>query len=159
MAYIIENGDDLKVSVVNFEDLNKSLGVDFLHYWFYKLEFVLWSLHKDKDERWRKFRMTAKNSVEHISPQHPKETDKNRVSASVLNTFGNLALVSRSINSEYSNLPYNEKRQRFKNNNSYKLDSLKMDLIYEKDMWNDDLASQHQKYMIDCLKKYLNINE
>ncbi len=154
--------DEMKgilVENINLEDLNKSLGVDFPHYWFYKLEFVLWSLHKDKDERWRKFRMTAKNSVEHISPQHPKETDKNRVSASVLNTFGNLALVSRSINSEYSNLPYNEKRQRFKNNNSYKLDSLKMDLIYEKELWNDDLASQHQKYMIDCLKKYLNINE
>ena len=103
--------------------------------------------------------MTAKNSVEHISPRTQKSTDTNTVSGKILDCFGNLALVSRSINSEYSNLPFNEKRQRFKNKNSEKLDSLKMDLIYTNEIWNDKLAEQHQEEMIEVVNKYLGINE
>ena len=105
------------------------------------------------DEKWKKFRLTAKSSVEHISPQKPKEQDDNRVNQA-LDHFGNLALVSRSLNSEYSNLPFNEKRQRFLNNNKSRLDSLKMDLIYENEQWNDTKAFSHQKEMIECLDSY-----
>jgi hypothetical protein len=65
-----------------------------------------------------------------------------------------LALVSRSVNSEYGNLPYNEKRQRFHNNNKKKIDSLKMDLIYQGDKWSDTIAFEHQKTMIECLDNY-----
>lgn len=131
-------------------------GTSFPHYWFYKLEFVLWNTLKDnKDERWKNFKFTAKNSVEHISPQTQKDTDTNTVSEAMLNNFGNLSLVSRSINSEYSNLPFNEKRQRFVNNNRVKLDSLKMDIIYANEIWSDELAQQHQDEMIKYLETYL----
>lgn len=131
-------------------------GTSFPHYWFYKLEFVLWNTLKDnKDERWKNFKFTAKNSVEHISPQTQKDTDTNTVSDALLNHFGNLSLVSRSINSEYSNLPFNEKRQRFVNNNRVKLDSLKMDIIYTNETWSDELAQQHQDEMIKYLETYL----
>lgn len=136
------------------DNLTQELGIKFPHYWFYKLEFVLWYLLKDsKDDRWKKFRLTAKNSVEHISPQHQTARDDNRVEAQ-LHHFGNLALVSRSINSEYSNLPYNEKRQRFNNKNKSTLDSLKMALIYENDYWNDKEALQHQAQMIAYFDQY-----
>lgn len=139
----------------DYIELREAKGVGFSHYWFYKLEFVLWYLLKDKkDKRWKEFRFTAKNSVEHISPQHPKEEDTNKVSKDILDTFGNTSLVSRSINSEYSNLPYNEKRQRFFNKNKEKLDSLKMDLIYENEKWNDDLAIEHQNKMFEYLEEY-----
>lgn len=139
----------------DYIELREAKGVGFSHYWFYKLEFVLWYLLKDKkDKRWKEFRFTAKNSVEHISPQHPKEEDTNKVSKDILDTFGNTSLVSRSINSEYSNLPYNEKRQRFFNKNKEKLDSLKMDLIYENEKWNDDLAIEHQNKMFKYLEEY-----
>lgn len=131
-------------------------GTSFPHYWFYKLEFVLWNaLKNNKGERWKNFKFTAKNSVEHISPQTQKDTDTNTVSDAMLNNFGNLSLVSRSVNSEYNNLPYNEKRQRFVNNNRVKLDSLKMDLIYGNDTWSDLLAKQHQDEMIKYLVTYL----
>ncbi|QKF59133.1 DUF262 domain-containing protein [Aliarcobacter lanthieri] len=139
----------------DYTELREAKGVRFSHYWFYKLEFVLWYLLKDKkDKKWEKFRFTAKNSVEHISPQHPKEEDTNKVSKDILDTFGNTSLVSRSINSEYSNLPYNEKRQRFFNKNKEKLDSLKMDLIYQNKEWNDNLAIEHQKKMFEYLEEY-----
>jgi len=142
-------------SLIHQTELASASGVKFAHYWFYKLEFVLWFQEKRAVERWKKFRLTAKSSVEHISPQTPTERDDNRVNQA-LNHFGNLALVSRSLNSEYGNLPYNEKRQRFFNNNKNRLDSLKMDLIYENDQWNDAKAFTHQREMVGCLDAYCN---
>lgn len=140
-------------TLVHKKELVVASGVKFAHYWFYKLEFVLWFQRKRETEGWKKFRLTAKSSVEHISPQTPTERDDNKVDQA-LDCLGNLALVSRSLNSEYSNLPYNEKRQRFLNNNKSKLDSLKMALIYENEEWNDAKAFAHQKEMIDCLSFY-----
>ena len=139
--------------LIHQTELAKPSGVKFAHYWFYKLEFVLWLQEKRATERWKKFRLTAKSSIEHISPQTPTERDDNRVNQA-LDHFGNLALVSRSLNSEYGNLPYNEKRQRFFNNNKSWLDSLKMDLIYENEQWNDTKAFTHQEDMIGCLDAY-----
>ncbi|OOM78816.1 DUF262 domain-containing protein [Clostridium sp. BL-8] len=141
--------------------LNEPVGTAFPHYWFYKLEYILWEKLSQKrdDDRWKNFKMTAKNSVEHISPQTQRDTDTNTVSKDMLNNFGNLALVSRSINSEYSNLPFNEKKQRFENNNRVKLDSLKMDLIYKNDVWNDEKAKEHQSEMIKMFNEYLEIDD
>lgn len=138
--------------------LQEHLGTEFPHYWFYKLEYILWEkYHERKGEKWKEFKLTAKNSVEHISPQTQRETDLNTVSKDMLNSFGNLALVSRSINSEYSNLPFNEKRQRFINNNREELDSLKMELIYENETWNDQQAKAHQEKMIALVDAYLGL--
>jgi Protein of unknown function DUF262/Protein of unknown function (DUF1524) len=136
-------------------ELAGAKGVQFAHYWFYKLEFVLCFQHKRTTDVWKNFRLTAKSSVEHISPQKPSDRDDNRVSKA-REHFGNLALVSRSLNSEYGNLPYNEKRQRFRNKNKSRLDSLKMDLIYENEQWNDAKAFAHQDEMIGCLEAYFN---
>lgn len=141
--------------LIHQTELVKASGVKLAHYWFYKLEFVLWLQEKRSTDKWKRFRLTAKSSVEHISPQTPTERDDNRVDKA-LNHFGNLALVSRSLNSEYSNLPFNEKRQRFLNNNKSRLDSLKMDLIYECEQWSDEKAFTHQQAMIDCLDCYCN---
>ncbi len=133
--------------------LTQSLGTAFPHYWFYKLEFLLWNnrVVQMSEEQRSSFRITAKNSVEHVSPQHAQSVDTNRVSEQVLNTFGNLALVSRSINSEYGNLPFNEKRERFLNRNKNRIDSLKMALIYSHDTWGDALAKRHQDAMVSLL--------
>ncbi len=140
--------------------LSEPLGVQFPHYWFYKLEFVLWYCKRKsmQSKRWDSFRMTAKNSIEHISPQTQQNVDKDTVSKEILDTFGNLSLVSRSINSEYGNKPFNEKRQHFWNHNTIKLDSLKMYLIYTNKHWNDTLANDHKSEMILLLDQYL-INE
>ena len=138
---------------IHQEELQKAKGVKFAHYWFYKLEFVLWFQEERHSDRGKRFKFTAKSSVEHISPQTPTERDDDRVDAA-LNHFGNLALVSRSLNSEYGNLPYNEKRQRFLNKNKNRLDSLKMARIYENEQWDDTKAFAHQNAMIACLQTY-----
>jgi len=146
---------------LDLTQLNESLGVQLPHYWFYKLEFVLWYCKRKSmsNKLWDEFRMTAKNSIEHISPQTQQNVDKDTVSKDVLNTFGNLSLVSRSINSEYGNKPFNEKRQHFWNHNTVKLDSLKMYLIYENKHWNDALSNAHQAEMIELLEQYVSDEE
>lgn len=149
-----------KRELIHQQALKAASGLAFAHYWFYKLEFVLWFQNEGKrktDAAWGSFRLTAKNSVEHISPQTPSQHDDNRVSGDMLDCFGNLALVSRSINSEYGNLPFNEKQQRFLSKNKQRLDSLKMALIYGHKTWSDDKARQHQAEMIEYLSKYIDL--
>lgn len=136
--------------------LGRSDGTGFSHYWFYKLEYILWERYRDeKDEAWRAFRMTAKNSVEHVSPQTPEEFDSNRVDKA-LDSFGNLGLVSRSINSEYGNKPYLEKQARFRERNARRVDSLKLALIYENGGWGDIPADRHCEQMIGEYRNYFN---
>lgn len=136
--------------------LTESLGTNFPHYWFYKLEFVLWHEREElnKSDDWKDYRITAKNSVEHISPQSPRDP-KDKLCLTQLHNFGNLALVTRSINSEYSDFPYKVKKAKFedkKSKGSY--DSLKSDIIYKHSSWNDQLALRHQNEMINLLQSY-----
>lgn len=130
-------------------------GTSFAHYWFYKLEYILWERYcNQKDDKWRAFRMTARNSVEHVSPQSPESVDSNKVDQEYLDCFGNLGLVSRSINSEYGNKPYVEKRARFQERNKNRVDSIKLALIYEHEHWNSELALAHQSQMIAEFQTY-----
>jgi uncharacterized protein with ParB-like and HNH nuclease domain len=143
-------GEDLNP---DYDLLDNQQGVEFPHYWFYKLEFVLWYLLKnEKDEHWKDFRMTAKNSVEHISPQKPRYYDRYKVSQDRLNDFGNLVLVSRSINSEAGNNIYTTKRSEFLA--KPKPDSLKSSLIYENPIWSDKLCDEHREKMKLYLERY-----
>ena len=136
--------------------LNEKAGTNFAHYWFYKLEYILWHELKDVNgSRWRQFRMTAKNSVEHITPQNPDKLDSIKFSEPVLNSYGNLALVSRSINSEFSNKSYDEKKAQFQKNSRIVADSLKMDLIYKNKKWSESIAKRHQTEMIEYFNNYL----
>lgn len=136
--------------------LGTAEGTGFSHYWFYKLEYILWEKYRhQKGEAWQAFRMTAKNSVEHVSPQHAETFDSNKLTKQVRDTFGNLALVSRGVNSEYGNKPYVEKRVRFRERNARRADSLKLALIYENEHWNDELANRHRERMIADYTVYL----
>lgn len=145
--------DPLTSRPYDISALEKKYGVRFSHYWFYKLEYILWDLlHLEQDEKWQTFRVTARNSVEHISPQTRKEEDINTVDK-MLDAFGNLALVSGSVNSEYGNNTFKVKKEKFKE--KLKVDSLKMDLIFNSPIWNDNVASDHQAKMITLFNEYL----
>lgn len=146
-------------------------GVHFPHYWFYKLEFILWlslrnehatdhkGLNKYYDDI-KYFKITAKNSVEHIAPQTPKDSEE-EFTEKVLNSFGNLGLVSRSLNSSFSNSRYDFKRQKFIE--SYKdhkrIESLKLLLVYESGNkeWQKQQIISHQDNMINYFDDYIKI--
>ena len=131
-------------------------GVGFPHYWFYKIEFVLWYFRNQlgKEEEWGNYKMTARNSIEHIGPQNPRDP-RDKVCIETLDSMGNLVLVTRSINSEYSDKAYSVKRSMFKNKKTKGIiDSLKSELIYNDQDWNDEKAEEHYKKIMLLLKDY-----
>ena len=135
----------------------KEDGCNFAHYIFYKMEFMLWWDNKrtNAHPRWNAYRLTSKNSVEHINPQTPKY---NQSQISYLNTFGNLVLVPREINSSYSNKSFKEKKAQFidKRDNGNQIDSLKSDVIYsaEVDQWGDCECKKHLEDMMAIAERY-----
>ena len=129
-------------------------GVQYPHYWFYKLEYVLFLYLKAQNvqHEWIKnFRITAKSSVEHIAPQ----SSFSKVEDFPLHDFGNLALVTRSLNSEFSDKSYGEKREQFKHNHNNKGVSLKLEYVYQNEKWTPIEIKQHQHKMIDIMQTYL----
>ncbi|MCL5129335.1 DUF262 domain-containing protein [Algibacter sp. L4_22] len=157
---------DFVTAVLNLKD-----GTKFASYWFYKLDFILWMNRKeliaykteDVKKLWENYRMTAKNSVEHICPQtqNPHDSDliynvsdSEEVKKQKLDDFGNLVLLTSSMNSEYSNKMYAVKRTEFIKKK--RLDSLKSDIIFEKNNWNYQNMDAHRVMMIEQFSNYLN---
>lgn len=162
-----------------FEDLKDSRdylaefrGTDYPNYIFYKVEYVLWKnraflcgKYGLDIQKWDLYRLTAKNSVEHIFPQNSKqenahiefisELEKERLQGkNALDDFGNLVLLSPGMNSEYSNKSYLEKQGQFIS--KIYVDSLKSDLIFRKnEYWNWEKAKQHREEISDLLEEYI----
>ena len=84
----------------NFLDsCDYELGVQTPHVVFNYLDYLLWK--KDK-EKYEEFVFEFRNSVEHWYPQHPSEGTFEAWDG--IDTFGNLCIISRSVNSKFSNL-------------------------------------------------------
>ena len=132
-------------------------GCKFAHYLFYKMEYMLWWKNRRTKEYtyWNEYRLSSKNSVEHINPQTPKY---NQSQISYLNTFGNLVLVSREVNSSYSNKSFKEKQAQFidKRDNGHQIDSLKSDIIYSTKIeeWGNNECEQHLRDMEKIASDY-----
>ncbi len=139
------------------EYLESQKGTSFEHYWFQKLEYVLWKNHRNrKDKRFKKYRITAKNSVEHVRPQKERY---NKSLNKALHSFGNLALLSPGQNSEYSNKPIREKKAKFYGKPVY--DSLKLKNLFDRiesdsNLLNSTTILQHQNDMLALLEQHYN---
>lgn len=156
--------------------LEQAKGTSYANYIFYKLEYILWknrktlcNKHSLDCSKWSSYRMTAKNSVEHVFPRNAREEnnhieyldqkgfeDLENQEINPLDEFGNLVLISPGMNSEYSNKSYKEKKGKFDAKKD--LDSLKSALIFKHDNWNYDLAVQHRNEMIELIDSYVNAN-
>lgn len=144
-------------------------GTGFGHYWFYKLEYVLWkhwennipeeadlTVEKQKQkDRFDKFRITSKSSIEHVHPQHD-EKGVQLEDATDLDSFGNLALLSPGENSSYSNQFVAKKKVDFDEKKAF--DSLKLAYIYLSlkpgERWTSEKVKSHQRAMIKKLKNH-----
>jgi len=140
-----------------FEELLNQ-GTSTPHYWFYKLEYLLW-----KDDVWKdikilksyninNYRLKHLSSIEHIQPQHPQAECKEWGDCNIDN-FGNLALISKNMNSKLSNQCFKNKRADIeKQISNGRVESLKMLLIYSKyNDWNSDNCKEHYDEMINIL--------
>lgn len=134
----LEQKDKEKANERKTDDISNVLdsGTATPHYWFYRLEYLLWKELgdensmiwdnlKDKTKLYNNYTLSRLNSVEHIQPQ--SKGNKNGFNES-MDIFGNLALLSTSRNSSLGNLEVNEKKARIKNwlNETYNPQSLKM---------------------------------
>lgn len=158
---------DKNVDKNALEILKEPHSTSFNHYWFYKLEYLLWKtrgdwVKKDDEEKIKHFRITSKNSIEHVFPQNHEFGNKlEDTGFDWLNSFGNLGLLSVGENSSYSNQSVIKKQDDFKNKQTY--DSLKLAKIYsslgENNSWNIENIKIHQEEMIDILKEHYKILE
>ena len=147
---------DKKIDLNELNMLKEAKGVGFHHYWFYKLEYLLWKeWDNTEDEKFKKYRITSKNSIEHISPQNHEfgkelegESDFNW-----LDDFGNLGLLSVGQNSSYGNQSFIKKKEDFENKPVY--DSLKLAKIYPLEkVWRSEEIRKHRDEMIKVLEEH-----
>ena len=138
----------------NFLDLdNYELGVQTPHVVFNYLDYLLWK--KDK-ETYEDFVFEFRNSVEHWYPQYPSEGTIEAWDGR--DTFGNLCIISRSVNSKFSNLPPESKMQTFER--MVQRGSLKLrimgNIIKEgcsSQDWVKHACREHEEEMLELLKK------
>ena len=133
--------------------LGNEYGTGFAHYWFYKMDWIIWWYYYylkdrvlpgeiDKDKEITNFRFTSRTSVEHVTPQSHEKIDK----------FGNLALVSPSTNSELSNNLFEAKKESFKK--PERRNNLKLSLIFSNKKWDKKDRVEHEEHCFELIKKY-----
>ena len=136
-------------------------GID--RYWFWRLDYYLWERKEDyfKTEEEKQiveeYVFRANRSIEHLHPQHQENNDI--WGDDDIHSFGNLAMISQSFNSQQSDDPETVKLARIKDQaHNHTLQSIKMYLMYldaEKSPlgWKVDIKNKHQDKMYDLLKK------
>ena len=77
--------------------INRGTAVDAFVFNYY--DYLIWLEHDGK----KNFHFTYRTSVEHFYPQHPTGGDPMDPDGPYLNSFGNLCLISTSMNSKFTN--------------------------------------------------------
>lgn len=144
-------------------------------YWFWRLDYYLWeqeALPKDNiDEESEnslflkeyrqavlEYAFRGNRSIEHLHPQ--SQTNNEEWSRNDIDSFGNLAMISQSFNSQQSNEDVHVKFSRIESQARNKtLQSLKLLLMYldakgNADGWTAEIAQKHGKKMIGILNSH-----
>ena len=139
----------------NFLDLgNYELGVQTPHVVFNYLDYLLW---KEDKEKYKDFVFEFRNSVEHWYPQHPSEGTFEAWDG--IDTFGNLCIISRSVNSKFSKLSPESKMKSYKK--MVQKGSLKLRIMGDiieggsSEKWRQSACAEHEKEMISLLCRAL----
>lgn len=138
-------------------------------YYFWRLDYYLW---ENRDEHFaheedrmivKDYLFKANRSIEHV---HPQNQDHNSEwGEDAVNSFGNLALISQSFNSQQSNDSVTVKFARIEDQaDNAKLESIKMYRIYldakrTPDGWDEKAREKHEEEMYNLLKKSYNMEE
>lgn len=151
----------------NLEDLLDQ-GTDTPHYFFYKLDYLLWKNFDNyfKGDRYQivkeRYYLTRLNSIEHIQPQSKR--NENGFNEDAIHNFGNLALISGGKNSSLSGQIVVKKKVDIQDwiNGKQRAQSLKMilalDSVSIEDPWDFEKAKNHGDEMKKLLFKDLENN-
>lgn len=129
---------------------NYELGVQTPHVVFNYLDYLLW---KEDKEKYKDFVFEFRNSVEHWYPQHP--SDGTIEPWDGRDVFGNLCIISRSVNSKFSNLSPESKMKSYKK--MVQKGSLKLRIMGDiiergtSETWRLSECAKHEEEMISLL--------
>lgn len=147
---------------------NFSQGVATPHIVFNYLDYVIWELlpnttncnYKELENQLEKinykdFKFEYRNSVEHWYPQNPKNGKKWKDEE--FNMFGNLCILGRIDNANFSNFDPSAKKAQFKED-KIKTASLKLQIMSNltENKWDTTNVENHQNKMINLLKNKIN---
>ena len=118
---------------------------------FTYLDYIL----AKNNEEYANFSFKFRNSIEHFYPQHPFEGEY--WEDEDLNSFGNLALLSVSDNSRFSNLPPMAKYEYLKSvvNQNPKLNEMSKIMNEGNKGWTQEKAKRHKEEMYKLLEDNL----
>ena len=85
-------------NTIDWQMIDNGCGVENFVFNFY--DYVTW---KQNPQKYPKFEFTYRTSVEHFYPQHAMDGNPQLDEEDGLNDFGNLCLISRGMNSKFSN--------------------------------------------------------
>ena len=148
--------------IQEYEFGDYAFGVGTPHIVFNYLDYLLW---KKAKKTYKDFVFEFRNSVEHWYPQHP--SDGSIEPWDERDVFGNLCIISRSVNSKFSNLSPASKMDTYRGmvqKGSLKL--RKMGEIIDKlrktekpgvaaKLWRPSACAEHEKEMISLLCRAL----
>lgn len=146
-------------------------------YWFWRLDYYLWEKlvrPKEKDEETEYYRLIQpyrqaitdyvfriNRSIEHLHPQNEANNDSwNRAD---IDSFGNLAMISQSFNSQQSNEDVHVKFSRIESQARNKaLQSIKLLIMYlsvkgNPNGWTIDASRRHEDEMLKILGDSYNL--
>lgn len=160
LQWLKDTDDAYRKLPENVEEMSYKNGVD--RYWFWRLDYYLWEnrakYFKEEEDREivDEYVFRANRSIEHLHPKHQEHNSE--WDESDVHTFGNLAMISQSFNSEQSDDPVTVKFARILDQaNNHSLQSIKMYKMYleaEKSPggWTADKMHKHQLEMYELLK-------
>lgn len=142
-------------------EMSYNKGID--RYWFWRLDYYLWERKevyfesKDDIQIVDEYVFRSNRSIEHLHPQHQ---EKNSAwDDEDVQSFGNLAMISQSFNSQQSDDPVTVKFARIMDQaHNHAIQSIKMYRMYldaEKSPsgWRVDVKNNHQTQMYELLVK------
>ena len=139
------------------EDFNKQTGFNIERIVFTYLDYLLYrdgyeGIIEPKFPNWK---VQFRNSIEHFYPQNPE--NKADWGDDILHCFGNLALITVSGNSKFSNYYPDGKVKNF-NEIIQQSPKLKIMASYTKNdgEWTKEKAKEHEKEMLEILAKEIN---
>lgn len=139
-------------------------------YWFWRLDYYLWERtvcsadgDSETNRQWQAYRRAiaaytfrANRSIEHLHPQNEAYNDSWERAA--IDSFGNLAMISQSFNSQQSNDDVHVKFSRIESQARNKsLQSLKLLRMYisvkgDPEGWTTESAMKHEAEMMQVLR-------
>ena len=135
-------------ATVQWEKLNEGTLVP--HFVFNYYDFIQWNKGK-----YSKFNFTYRSSVEHFYPQHPVD---NNPQLKNVDKFGNLCLISSSINSKFSNNMPKAKKENFYIG-EYGRYSIKLQELFERTkegvVWDEKLIDSITEENVETIKESL----